>query len=108
MMWEKLKKIAPRVEKALIFMIALGLGESTRRIALWFGTTSWLDLMFVVTKVGVVAYIFWLGVERWAIIFDIEESARKHHGISTGRCTAYKMYPLMYWTIAVITALVMF
>ena len=105
-MTKKARKLQ-KLEPYLFFLIGLGLGETIRRVALWFKTTYWLDMLFIATKLGIIGYTFWLGLQTWAEIVDIEEATVRYGG-QGGRITSYKMLPIFYWLLATTMALMMF
>ena len=104
---KKRKKHRVNIEPILLFLIGLGLGETIRRLALWLHKLTWLDALFIATKLGIIGYVFWLGLKQWAEIVDIEETRAKYNGQGC-IITSYKMLPIFYWLLGATMAMIMF
>ena len=104
---ERKTKVLDKALPYITFAIGLGIGEMVRRLALWLQQAHWTEVMFAVARVGVVAYMLWLGLKNWAEVTEIEELADELGGKGS-RWTMYKLLSVFYWALAAITATVMF
>lgn len=97
-----------KLEPLITFLIGLGLGEAIRRGALWVQGIPWYDLLFIATKIGIIGYVFYLGLKAWAEIVDIEEAGIKYGAKGGKMAPSFRMLPLFFWMMGVAMALIMF
>lgn len=102
-----IKKGLDQALPVIAFAIGLGAGEMVRRLALWLHQTFWVEVMFTITKAGVVAYMLWLGLKNWAEVTSDVEKVEEYGGVVT-RWTMYQLLSVFYWALAVITAVMLF
>ena len=100
-------KVLDKALPYITFAIGLDIGEIVRRLALWLQQAHWTEVMFAVARVGVVAYMLWLGLKNWAEVVEIEEATEEFGG-KVLRWGPYRFLSVFYWALAAITAAMMF
>ena len=101
------RKVVDKLLPIITFLIGLGLGEALRRLALYLGHSNWITLLYTATKLGIVAYMFWLGLKNWAEVTEMEEEAERL-GAKGCKITMHKLLCVFFWLLAVATAFMLF
>ena len=102
------RKVVDKLLPVITFLIGLGLGEALRRLALYLGHSNWINILYMATKLGIIGYMFYLGVAKLEVLVKSSQVAREFGATYIKYNPSALLEPVLYWLIAAASAAILF
>lgn len=88
-------------EVILAFLIGLGLQPAVWKLAVWARSTTLMGFLMNATVIGIIGYVFYLGLKQLGELYELEKQGVKLHGTAL-------VEPVFYWLVGAAMAAILF